>query len=326
MSASLTTAPAAPTPPAGRRRGAGPAAPPRGRRRLTPLWLLLPAAVILIPLVAYPIYQLGLLSVLDFGQAQASGGVPTRFVGFENYGTILSDQQFWTVLIQTIGFAAFCVVSTLAVGAALAVLLTKVGKVTGLVLTTASMAAWAAPAMTGSTVWSFLFDTNLGLVNDTLVKLGLSGFHEYNWFYDRWTAFLIVGAVVVWHSFPFVMVTLYAGIRAIPEEILEAAALDGAGTWTTFRRITAPMLRPILTIVVIQSVIWDFKVFTQIYVMTTGGGIAGQNLVLNVYAYQKAFASSEYGLGAAIGVIMLLILVIPTVLYIRTLRRTGNEL
>ncbi len=180
--------------------------------------------------------------------------------------------------------------------------------------------------MTGSTVWSFLFDTNLGLVNDTLVKLGLSGFHEYNWFYDRWTAFLIVGAVVVWHSFPFVMVTLYAGIRAIPEEILEAAALDGAGTWTTFRRITAPMLRPILTIVVIQSVIWDFKVFTQIYVMTTGGGIAGQNLVLNVYAYQKAFASSEYGLGAAIGVIMLMILVIPTVLYIRTLRRTGNEL
>ncbi|WP_371477764.1 carbohydrate ABC transporter permease [Kitasatospora sp. NBC_00315] len=326
MSASLTTAPAAPTPPAGRRRGAGPVAPARGRRRLTPLWLLLPALVILIPLVLYPIYQLGLLSVLDFGQAQASGGVPTRFVGFENYSTILGDRQFWTVLAQTVGFAAFCVLATLAVGATLAVLLTRIGKVARLVLTTASMAAWAAPAMTGSTVWSFLFDTNLGLVNDLLVKLGLSGFHEYNWFYDKWTAFLIVGAVVVWHSFPFVMVTLYAGINAIPGEILEAASLDGAGTWTTFRRITAPMLRPILTIVVIQSVIWDFKVFTQIYVMTTGGGIAGQNLVLNVYAYQKAFASSQYGLGAAIGVIMLLILVVPTVLHIRTLRRTGNEL
>ncbi|MFD0263382.1 carbohydrate ABC transporter permease [Kitasatospora indigofera] len=325
MSAPTTTAPAASAPPVGRRRGAGPAAPPRGRRR-TPLLLLLPAAVILIPLVAYPIYQLGLLSVLDFGQAQASGGVPTRFVGLDNYRGILTDQQFWTVLAQTVGFAAFCVVATLVVGAALAVLLTRIGRTARLVLTTASMAAWAAPAMTGSTVWSFLFDTNLGLVNDVLVKLGLSGFHEYNWFYDKWTAFLIVGAVVVWHSYPFVMVTLYAGINAIPAEILEAASLDGANTWTTFRRVTAPMLRPILTIVVIQSVIWDFKVFTQIYVMTTGGGIAGQNLVLNVYAYQKAFASSQYGLGAAIGVIMLLILVIPTALYIRTLRRTGNEL
>lgn len=280
----------------------------------------------MIPLVAYPIYQLGLLSVLNFGQAQASGGVPTSFVGLGNYRTILSDGQFWSVLSQTIGFAAFCVVATLAVGATLAVLLTRVGRVPRLVLTTAATAAWAAPAMTGSTVWSFLFDTNLGLVNKTLVGIGLDGFHEFNWFYDKWTAFLIVGAVVVWHSFPFVMVTLYAGIRAIPAEVLEAAALDGANTWTTFRRITAPMLRPILTIVVIQSVIWDFKVFTQIYVMTEGGGIAGQNLVLNVYAYQKAFASSQYGLGAAIGVIMLLVLVVPTVLYIRSLRRTGNEL
>ncbi|MFE7192961.1 carbohydrate ABC transporter permease [Kitasatospora sp. NPDC057595] len=325
MSASTTTAPAAPPSPSGWRRGRASAAPPRGRRR-TPLLLLLPAAVVMIPLVAYPIYQLGLLSVLDFGQAQASGGVPTSFVGFGNYQKILSDGQFWSVLSQTIGFAAFCVVATLAVGATLAVLLTKVGRVPRLVLTTAAMAAWAAPAMTGSTVWSFLFDTNLGLVNKTLVSIGLNGFHEYNWFYDKWSAFLIVGAVVVWHSFPFVMVTLYAGIKAIPTEVLEAAALDGASTWTTFRRITAPMLRPILTIVVIQSVIWDFKVFTQIYVMTEGGGIAGQNLVLNVYAYQKAFASSQYGLGAAIGVIMLLILVIPTVLYIRSLRRTGNEL
>ncbi|WP_030396331.1 MULTISPECIES: carbohydrate ABC transporter permease [Kitasatospora] len=325
MSAPTTTAPAAPPSPSGRRRGAAAAAPPRGRRR-TPLLLLLPAAVVMIPLVAYPIYQLGLLSVLNFGQAQASGGVPTSFVGLGNYRKILSDGQFWSVLSQTLGFAAFCVVATLAVGATLAVLLTRVGRVPRLVLTTAAMAAWAAPAMTGSTVWSFLFDTNLGLVNKTLVGIGLDGFHEFNWFYDKWTAFLIVGAVVVWHSFPFVMVTLYAGIRAIPAEVLEAAALDGANTWTTFRRITAPMLRPILTIVVIQSVIWDFKVFTQIYVMTEGGGIAGQNLVLNVYAYQKAFASSQYGLGAAIGVIMLLVLVIPTVLYIRSLRRTGNEL
>ncbi|WP_053644580.1 sugar ABC transporter permease [Streptomyces sp. XY431] len=325
MSAPTTTAPAAPPSPSGRRRGAAAAAPPRGRRR-TPLLLLLPAAVVMIPLVAYPIYQLGLLSVLNFGQAQASGGVPTSFVGLGNYRRILSDGQFWSVLSQTLGFAAFCVVATLAVGATLAVLLTRVGRVPRLVLTTAAMAAWAAPAMTGSTVWSFLFDTNLGLVNKTLVGIGLDGFHEFNWFYDKWTAFLIVGAVVVWHSFPFVMVTLYAGIRAIPAEVLEAAALDGANTWTTFRRITAPMLRPILTIVVIQSVIWDFKVFTQIYVMTEGGGIAGQNLVLNVYAYQKAFASSQYGLGAAIGVIMLLVLVVPTVLYIRSLRRTGNEL
>ena len=104
------------------------------------------------------------------------------------------------------------------------------------------------------------------------------------------------------------MVTVYAGIRAVPAEVLEAAALDGASQWRIWRSVLAPMLRPILTVVTIQSVIWDFKVFTQIYVMTNGGGIAGQNLVLNVYAYQQAFASSQYSLGSAIGVVMLLIL------------------
>ena len=93
--------------------------------------------------------------------------------------------------------------------------------------------------------------------------------------YDRYTAFALVGAVVVWRSFPFVMVTLYAGIEAIPKSVLEAAAIDGARTWRTFWQIMVPMLRPVLAIVVIQSIIWDFKVFTQIYVMTRGGGIAG---------------------------------------------------
>ena len=292
----------------------------RARDRRTPLWLLLPAAAVLLPLFAYPIYQLGLLSVLDFRQAQVSGGAPTRFVGFDNYATLLGDGQFWSVLLATVLFAAACVLATLAVGAALAVLLTRVSRVPRLVLSVAAMAAWAAPAITGSTVWMFLFDTNLGLVNQWL---GIEGF---NWMYGRFTSFALVGAVVVWHSFPFVMITLYAGINAIPPSVLEAAALDGATSWQSFRRVIVPMLRPLLTIVVIQSIIWDFKVFTQIYVMTAGGGIAGQNLTLNVYAYQQAFAASEYGLGSAIGVVMMLILLAVTLVYLRALRRGGEPL
>ncbi|MFF7246715.1 carbohydrate ABC transporter permease [Embleya sp. NPDC008237] len=292
-----------------------------GRRRSwMPFWLLLPSAVILIPLFGYPLYQLGLLSFLEFGQPQASAGEVAEFVGFDNYSTLLGDDQFWDVLLQTVIFAAACVVATLAVGAALAVLLTRVGKWPRLLLLFAALGAWAAPAMTGSTVWMFLFDTNLGLVNEVL------GMQGHNWFYEKWSAFALVGVVVVWHSFPFVMISLYAGIESIPVSVLEAARLDGASTWTTFRHVMLPILRPILTIVVIQSIIWDFKVFTQIYVMTGGGGIAGQNLVLNVYAYQKAFASSDYSLGAAIGVLMTLILLVVTVFYIRALRRSGEEL
>ncbi|MFF0754534.1 carbohydrate ABC transporter permease [Streptomyces sp. NPDC004267] len=296
---------------------------PAGRRSGSPWtpWLyLLPALAVLGALLVYPVYQLGLISLLEYTQAQVSGGAPTSFQGLGNYTALMEDPQFWQVLLATVLFAAACVVTTLAAGCALAVLLTRVRALPRLALTLAALGAWATPAVTGSTVWLFLFDPDYGPVDRVL---GLDGF---SWTYGRYSAFALVLLEVVWCSFPFVMVTVYAGLRSIPAEVLEAAALDGASQWRIWRSVMAPMLRPILAVVTIQSVIWDFKVFTQIYVMTGGGGIAGQNLVLNVYAYQKAFASSQYSLGSAIGVVMLLILLAVTLGYLRLLRRQGEEL
>ncbi|MFJ5263526.1 carbohydrate ABC transporter permease [Streptomyces sp. NPDC088387] len=279
-----------------------------------------PALVVLAGLLVYPIYQLGLISFLEYTQAQVSGGEPTTFKGFGNYAELFRDEQFWQVLAATVVFAAACVVSTLAVGCALAVLLTRVRALPRLALMLAALGAWATPAVTGSTVWLLLFDPDFGPVNRIL------GLGDHSWTYGRFSAFFLVLLEVVWCSFPFVMVTVYAGIRSISTEVLEAAALDGASQWRIWRSIMAPMLRPILVIVTIQSVIWDFKVFTQIYVMTNGGGIAGQNMVLNVYAYQQAFSSSQYSLGSAIGIVMLLILLAVTLVYLRLLRRQGEEL
>ncbi|MEJ2855018.1 MULTISPECIES: sugar ABC transporter permease [unclassified Saccharothrix] len=270
--------------------------------------------------MGYPIYQLVLISLFDYGQEQVSGGAPLVFLGLDNYARLLSDTTFWTVLAQTVGFAAVCVVGTLLVGAALAVLATRVRTWARMTLFLAALGAWATPTVAGSTIWLFLFDANFGFVNELL---GTTGF---SWTYDRWTAFGLVAAEVIWCSFPFVMVTLYAGIKSIPGEVLEAAALDGASTFRTARSVILPLLRPLLVVVTIQSIIWDFKVFTQIYIMTNGGGIAGRNLVLNVYAYQQAFAASEYGLGATIGVVMTVLLLLVTLGYLRALRRSGEEL
>lgn len=310
-------------------RGGGRRPDPSGaarRGRWTPWLYLAPALLVLGGLLLYPIYQLFLISFLEYTQAQVSGGEPTTFQGLDNYTRLFEDEQFWEVLTTTVGFAAVCVVATLAVGCALAVLLTRVRALPRLALMLAALGAWATPAVTGSTVWVFLFDPDYGPVNRVLVWFGLSGFEDHSWTYGRYSAFALVLGEVVWCSFPFVMVTVYAGIKAIPQEVLEAAALDGASQWRIWRAVMVPMLRPILVVVTIQSVIWDFKVFTQIYVMTDGGGVAGQNLVLNVYAYQKAFASSQYSLGSAIGVVMLLILLVVTLVYLRLLRRRGEEL
>ncbi|MDF4250909.1 sugar ABC transporter permease [Streptomyces sp. WMMB303] len=276
--------------------------------------------MVLAGLLVYPVYQLGLISVLEYTQAQVSGGEPTSFQGLANYAELLGDTQFWDVLLATVVFAGCCVLGTVAVGCGLAVLLTRIRALPRLLLMLAALGAWATPAITGSTVWVFLFDPDFGPVNRLL------GLGDHSWTYGRYSAFTLVLLEVVWCSFPLVMVVTYAGIRAVPGEVLEAAALDGAGVWRTWRSVLAPMLRPVLIVVTIQSVIWDFKVFTQIYVMTDGGGIAGQNLVLNVYAYQKAFASAEYSLGSAIGVVMLLILLAVTLVYLKLLRRNGEEI
>ncbi|MFT7839364.1 sugar ABC transporter permease [Saccharothrix sp. BKS2] len=298
--------------------------PARGRGRRgdgrAAVAYLAPALLVLVGLMGYPIYQLVLISLYDYGQEQVSGGAALEFLGLGNYGALVADDRFWAVLGQTVGFAAVCVVGTLLVGAALAVLATRVRTWARTVLFLAALGAWATPAVAGSTIWLFLFDANLGFVNELL---GTTGF---SWTYDRWVAFGLVAAQVVWCSFPFVLVTLYAGIKAIPGEVLEAAALDGASTLRTATNVILPLLRPLLIVVTIQSIIWDFKVFTQIYVMTSGGGIAGRNLVLNVYAYQQAFAASEYGLGAAIGVVTTVILLLVTVGYLRALRRSGEVL
>ncbi|MFJ9553774.1 carbohydrate ABC transporter permease [Nocardiopsis sp. NPDC101807] len=287
---------------------------------------LVPAAVVLGGMLVYPLYQLVLVSFFDYRQPQVTGAEPLRFVGWQNYRELLADGQFWEVLLNTVGFAAACVAGTLAVGGALAVLATRLTPWVRTVLFLAALGAWATPAVTGSAVWLLLFDPTLGPVNQALAGLGLTEFTGHSWTYDKWSAFGLVGAQVVWCSFPFVMVTLYAGIRAIPGEVVEAARLDGASTSRIAWSVMLPILRPAVTIVTIQSIIWDFKIFTQIYVMTGGGGIAGQNLVLNVYAYQQAFASGQYGTGSAIGVITTLLLLLITLVYLRALRRQGEVL
>ncbi|MBC7596925.1 MAG: sugar ABC transporter permease [Kineosporiaceae bacterium] len=290
-------------------------------------WLYLsPAFIVLIALLGYPIFQLINVSLYDYRQAQVSGNAPLRFTGLENYQKLFGDPQFWTVLANTLVFATGCVIVTLLVGGALAVLATRLRTRVRTTLFVVSLAAWATPAVTGSAVWLFLFDPTLGLVNKAFASIGFTQFVGYSWTYDKWSAFGLVGSEVIWCSFPFVMVTVYAGIQAIPTEVIEAARIDGASTPRIAWSILLPMLRPIVMIVTIQSIIWDFKIFSQIYIMTNGGGIAGQNLVLNVYGYQQAFAASLYGLGSALGVIMTVLLMLVTLVYLRMLKRVGDPL
>ena len=317
---------------------AGPAAPGgpvggAGRERrnraagtgITPGWLpwllQVPALVVLFGLLVFPLARVAILSVQDFGLRELVTGEST-WVGLDNFREVLTDPLLWKVALpNTVVFAAVNVFLTVALGTAVALLLARLGPWARGVLTSTIMVAWAMPAVTGTYVWVYLFDARDGFVMQTLGSLGLVDPETTNWFTERIPFYAIATANVVHHGFPFVAVTVLAGLMTVPREMLEAASLDGAGAWRRFRHVTMPLLKPVFAVVTILSTIWDFKVFTQIYLMPGGSGTNREVLNLGTWSYITAISQNRYGLGAAIAVLLTLLLLVITAVYLRTLFR-----
>ena len=167
-----------------------------------------------------------------------------------------------------------------------------------LLVSASLIVAWAMPALTATIVWQWMFDTEYGLVNWALDRQGQS------WFADQLTFFMIATIIVVWMGIPFVAFTVYAALTQIPEEIIEAARIDGARFRDLLRYVSFPALKPILLILTSLSVIWDFRVFTQIYVLQQAGGITRDTNLLGVYAYRISIGENRFDIGAAVAVVM----------------------
>ncbi|MDP9828123.1 carbohydrate ABC transporter permease [Kineosporia succinea] len=293
---------------------------PRKRRNsLLPYGLLLPATLVLALVLGYPFARLILLSLQKFGLKQQFGA-PPDFVGLDNYTKILTDDQFWLVLYRTVGFCAAAVVLTMVLGMLVALLIRRVGRAMRLALIVSLLLAWAMPPLSATVVWQWLFDTRYGLVNWLLTQLG-GDFHGHSWLTDPLSFFGVALIIVVWMGVPFVAFTLYAGLTQVPGEVVEAAQIDGASAWQRFRHVLVPFLRPVILILTALSVLWDFRVFTQFYVLQKAGGISRDTNVLGVYAYRVAFGENKFDLGAAVAAVMVLITLIFTVFYLRQITR-----
>lgn len=288
-------------------------------KRRRPWLLLAPTLVIMALLMAWPLGRVGWLSVQNYGLRELNRGT-TNYVGTQNYADILGDGYLWrTALPNTVLFAAACVVATVVLGTLVALFLKTLPTGVRYVAASAIMVAWAVPAITGTYVWVFLFDPGDGLVTHLLGGLGLIETGQVNWFLDRFSFFAIVWLNVVHHGFAFVAVTVLAGLLTVPDELYEAAIIDGAGAWRRFWSVTVPVLKPVFAVVTILSTIWDFKVFTQIWLMPGGGGTNPEVFNLGVWSYVQSFAQSKYGMGSAIAVVLTLVLMLVTVVYLRTL-------
>jgi N,N'-diacetylchitobiose transport system permease protein len=174
-------------------------------------------------------------------------------------------------------------------------------------------------------MWKWMTDYQSGVLNYILDKIGFHQFAHYNWLVPTRpiSGMVLIGLVVVWGALPFVVITLYAGLTQVPKELVEAAVCDGAGAPTVFRMVTLPILRPVLVIVTSLSIIWDFGVFDQIYIM--GDNVPDQAFWnIGVYAYSEAFRQGNFGFGAAISIIMVFLLLLVSVLYIRQMIKLGE--
>ncbi|WP_030432806.1 carbohydrate ABC transporter permease [Allokutzneria albata] len=307
--------PVPPAPSAVRRR-------PFGERAL-PYLLLAPAVLALLVMLGWPALQVVLISFrkLDLGELVRGEVVWT---GFDNYAEVLGDPDFWSITLRTVLFTAGCVAGTVLAGLGIAVLMRHIGPKVRIVLQITLVLAWAVPILAATTVFQWIFDQQYGILNKTLVLLGFESFSGHSWFATGASTMVVIGLLIVWQAVPFIAFTLYAGLLSVPRDLYEAAGMDGASGVQTFRAVTWPSIAPLVTMSTFLSVLWDFKVFAQVWAIREGGPDGGST-TLPVLQYLKGIASSHFGVAAAVAVVMTLVLVVFTAQYLRMLLRSGRE-
>jgi sn-glycerol 3-phosphate transport system permease protein len=269
--------------------------------------LLLFAAFVFIPL-AQTIY-------LSFFNTRSTGAV-TTFAGVENYAELLTSEAFRTGLLATAIFALYTVPIGIGLGLALAVMLNQRLRAIS-VFRTMMSSTIAISAAVGALIWSLLFNPSLGLLNYLLSTIGIRG---PDWLIQPTTAIIAVSITTIWLTLGTNIIVLLSGLQGVPEEIYEAARLDGARGLRMFTRITVPMVSPSLFFLLVVDTVAVLQAFTQIHVMTRGGPIDSTRVL--VYSiYQDAFQNFRFGFASAEAVILLLLVMSLTIIQFRFVER-----
>lgn len=305
-------------------RDLGPAFHPPRRRRFNhlPYALITPASLAIFGILAFPLGMLVWISLQHYGLREliAHQG---QLVGLDNYRVILADPLFQQVVVRSLLFTIANVAFTVILSTLIALLMLRVSRTVRTILMGGLVFVWATPVIVAIDIWQWMFDFEFGVVNYVLTQIHAGDFIHHNWFDNPLQGFIVITVVVVWGAIPFVTITLFAALLQVPDDVLEAAEIDGAKPWQIFWNITAPILKPIFLIVISLSTIWDFQVFNQVYVLLNQRPSSDYFLIA-VYSYRESFGVTQYGLGAAIAVVMVLILVVVTFFYVRQTLQTAE--
>ncbi|WP_117210657.1 carbohydrate ABC transporter permease [Allorhizocola rhizosphaerae] len=273
--------------------------------------LLLPS---LIPILALSVFPLLRGMYLGFTDARAGRNVEVNFTGFANYQELLKDELFWGSFRIGLLWAFGVTVLQFLLALGLALLLNQPLRFRGLARVLA-LVPWAMPPVVVGILWRLVYHPDAGLLNEALHRVGAEGLRS-NWLGDFATALPAVIIVGVWAGMPQTTVVLLAGLQGVPKELHEAAATDGASAWQRFRNVTLPGIAPVIVAITSLDFIWNFNSFGLVYVLTQGGP-GGKTMLPMLFAYEEAFRYGNYGYAAALGNVMVLIIVALLAIYLR---------
>jgi multiple sugar transport system permease protein len=292
---------------------------PRARRFFSkaPVGFLVPAVVLLAAFAVYPLVVLIRMAFSDVGPTNIVG--VWNWVGSANFRSVLAMPELWQSLLRTAEVCLVLLASNLVLGFLVASILSTTGRITSIVLSI-MVFVWALPPIVSGSVWKFLLDDS-GAINSLLALVGIE---PVNWLSSPGLALWTVGAVVAWAALPFSALILRGGLLAISPDVIEAAAIDGAGYWKTQLLIVLPLLRPTMWILGILTVLYAFKSFDFFYVLTQGGPGTATN-TLPVLSYYTAFSNYDMSIGATIAVISMLLVALLAIPYVRSIRKEVAE-
>jgi multiple sugar transport system permease protein len=290
----------------------------RRRRDVWAAWAFVaPVALYLLAFYAYPLFRNLDLSLRDYTvRSFVRGGAP--FAGLDNYRTVLADPAFGPALAHTVIFTVVSLIFQFTLGLALAVFFHQHFPLSR-TLRALFLVPWLLPLIVSASTWSWLLNSDSGVVN---WALGLVGAGPVNWLTSPSWSLASVIIANVWIGIPFNLVVLYSGLQAIPADLHEAAALDGASGWQRFRRVTFPLLRPVSAITLLLGLIYTLKVFDVIWIMTRGGP-SDSSATFATWSYRLGFGNllPHFGPGAAVGNLLIVMALIFGLLYVRAQRR-----
>lgn len=287
------------------------------RRRLEPYGFIAPAALLIMVLMVVPIVIVFVYSLFD----NVITELDPKFVGLNNYISLLTDGDFLGAIGNTAVFTISSVVAHLVIGVAFAMLLnTKLvpGWVTS-IFRVVFILPWLFTAAIIAILWRLLLDPN-GVVNFLLEQVHVID-KAVAWFGSPGTAMLSVVVMNIWSGYPFFMLSLLAGLQGIPTELYEAAKVDGANGVQAFFSVTIPQLRPIIIAMAMLDMLWTTQQFALIW-LTTGGGPISVTEMLSTFTYKLAFSSYDFSLASASAVVLLLFSLVVAFFYVRAQRRT----